>query len=93
MGDGVKKDRLVVVPHLDQWDVMFTLGPDAVRVARCDTPEAAANWIAVTNLGAKTLAQSIKHIGAARDLLIDLCNKHPEKLDAADGPVPPKGPP
>ena len=88
----MKKDPLVIVPVPDHWDVMFTLGHDAVRVARCDTPEAAANWIATANLGAKTLAQSIAHIGAARAELTDLCSKHLDKLDAADGPIPPKPP-
>lgn len=88
----MKKDPLAVVAVPDHFDVVFSLGPDAVRVARCDTAQAAADWIATVDLSPKTLAQSIARIGAARAELTDLCSKHPDKLDAADGPIPPKPP-
>lgn len=90
----MKKNPLAVVAVPDHFDVMFSPGPDSVRVARCDTAQAAADWIAAADLGgAKKVAQAIARIGAARDPLIDLCNKHPDKLDPSDGPIPQKGTP
>lgn len=88
----MKKNPLTVVAVPDHFDVHFALGPDSVRVARCDTAQAATDWIAAADLSPKTIAQSIDRIGDARAELTDLCSKHPDKLDAADGPIPPKPP-
>ena len=88
----MKKNPLAVVPVPGHFDVMFTLGPDSVRVARCDTAQAAADWVAAADLGPKSIGESIARIGAARWELTDLCKKHPEKIDPSDGPVPPKPP-
>lgn len=88
----MKKNPLVIVPDADQFSVRFKMGPDYVQVARCDTAQAAADWVADANLSVKSVAQSIDRIGAARWELTDLCEKHPEKLDPSDGPVPPKPP-
>lgn len=92
MGDGVKQNPLVIVPDADQFSVRFKMGPDYVQVARCDTAQAAADRIAAADLGPKSIGESIARIGAARWELTDLCEKHPEKIDPSDGPVPPKPP-
>lgn len=40
------KNPLTVVAVPDHFDVHFALGPDSVRVTRCDTAQAAADWVA-----------------------------------------------